>query len=742
MLVPLVAALALAADPRPELLELQQAGRAAEALVVTERTLAERPAEAHRLGLDYLRGHLLDLLGRPRDAVAAFGEAITHTPPLAFYSRFRLAQEQASLGHPEVAAGLIATAAAEAPSSSPLLTEALALLGRMLKRGGDCRLLDGLGMRNAGERRALLLSNALCALQAGQREYARSLLLRLLEETRKDDPARTAAERLDALGVEREQGKMPRLVGLTYHEHGDYRRAVVLLRRGWVLGTPGGNEETEARFALARAHFALANYGPAAVLFGEIAEQARQGGDPRRRARALFEQARAYDLLGQGALARTSYRQAFLADPGGEPAGAVLLAALQLALRQRDEATVGELFDLLASRWPWREQAARAALSRAVADLVQGRRDRAGRRLDQAAAWGGRDERLEVAFWRGRLAELAEDADAAVDHYLNACRADLYHPLAQAAQARLRGPGLARAAAAAGRRLAAGRRGDDLYGGWILLGDGDPTGRAARRALTQQLLEDPATAAFLRFAEMPVAEWPLWRASLTRPEEILLGLGLWQEGAPAVRSHFPPTSPALAFTGARQLAHAGQFGRSIQLAEALRQRTPSRLPLAWQPAAYRMLLFPDAYRGEIEAQARARRTDPRLLAALVREESRFDPRARTGPSARGLTQLALPVARRLANRPDLSPEDLERPEVALAVGAAHLAELSAAVDGSLPATVAAWQVGTGQARLWLAACTSSDIAEYYSQVGSEETRAYLRRVLGSWAQYHQRLGPG
>ena len=46
---------------------------------------------------------------------------------------------------------------------------------------------------------------------------------------------------------------------------------------------------------------------------------------------------------------------------------------------------------------------------------------------------------------------------------------------------------------------------------------------------------------------MPPGGWPLWRQPLTSPEEVLLALGVWEEGSPAVGEHFPVAAPALAF---------------------------------------------------------------------------------------------------------------------------------------------------------------------------------------------------
>ncbi|MBV8201821.1 MAG: hypothetical protein JOZ15_14455, partial [Acidobacteria bacterium] len=154
-------AAAAGADPRPILAALQLANRTREALVLVQEEQAERPAAGRQIGLDFLRGHLLEQLGRPADSVPAFVDAISATPKLALHSRYRLAAEQMRLGHPEVAAGLLATGLAAQPSS-PLAPEAVRLLVQSLARGGDCRLLRGFHLRPLAtpERRELQLAQA------------------------------------------------------------------------------------------------------------------------------------------------------------------------------------------------------------------------------------------------------------------------------------------------------------------------------------------------------------------------------------------------------------------------------------------------------------------------------------------------------------------------------------------------------------------------------------------------------
>ncbi len=739
MLATLTLALAVTvADPRPALVELQLSGQPREALAQVDRELAEHASAARRMGLDYLRGHLLDLLGEPALASEAFGAAMSAAPSLALHARYRMALDQERMRHPEVAAGLVASVVVAQPSA-PLLGDAVRLLVRTLEHGGDCRLLRGLSPERfpALERRVLLLAEGDCALRGGLRELARNLYVRLLQENQEDDPGRLAAERLAGLVSEEERGRTPMLLGLAFHRHRDLERALRHLRLALVgRGSLSELEALEARYAQARSHFWQERYSPAALLFGEIAESART---PVERARALYHQARSYELPGHWSLASKSFRLAYLSDPRGEWSAPSLLAALRLDWRGGREADAAALYELLLGRREWRDQAFRAALFLASSDIVRGRRDRVRSWLGQAVPETPED-RIELAYWRGRLAELDRNAPAAVAAYLDAIRLDLWHPLAQAALRRLAAPALAPTAEAVGRRLGAASDPASLYGSWILLGSSEPAGLAARRRLRQVLLADRDTKPFLRLYQVPVESWPIWKKILTRPEETLLALGLWREGVPAVRAHFPVSDPALAYTASLLLARHGEHERSILQAEALRLRLPPRLPLEMMSQNFRQLLYPLPYQSAIVTQGRLRGVDPALLAAIIREESRYDHQALSPAAARGLTQLTLPTALRVAAQIDagrISPEDLYRPEVSAALGAAWLGTLLKELQGIDFLAVAAYDAGGPQARLWRSWSYSPEMEEFFSKVGFRETRGYLRRVLTSRAQYSE-----
>lgn len=733
---------ASAADARLPVVALALGGDRAGALRAVERALKTEPEAAHAAGFSYLRGRLLDQLGRLPEAAGAYAEAMGSEPALREHARFRLAEAEARLGHPEVAAGLAATLLGE-PAPASLLAPATRLLRQSLSKGGDCRLLRGLDLKRlpAWERRQMQLVSADCQSRARgaggpNPRGAPELLLALLDEDRADNAALDAAHRIAAVTDFTRDGRTSRLLGLAFHSHREFTRSTPHLQSALAAAAferLSSAAEYDLRYALARNHFWEGRYPAAASAFRELAAGTA---DPARRSQALYQQARSHELAAEDAAAARTFLAAYQAQPRGENAPVALFALARLEfLAQREQAAFDAL-RALGGVPAWRATTGRAALFFATSDLVQGRSDRAGAWLSQAAAAGA--DKSEVAYWRGRWAEAQGASTSAVQHYLEALRADPFHPLAVSARARLASSALVGPARALGLRLASGKSIRELYGSWLLLGSQHPRGGAAIAAVLGFLRADALAAPFLNVAPVPPQEWRLWRAALTQPEERLLALGLFDEGAAAVLRHFPASNPRLALTGAAELARAGEPNRALYVAEVVAQRVPARLPADLLPWEFRKLLYPLPWADLIAGQASLRKVDPHLLAAILREESRFDRRALSAASARGLAQFVLPTARRLAPSigvGNLQPADLERPEISIALAAAYLADLDRELGGAAAATVVAYNAGEAQARLWRRYCRSAEPEELFSKITFKETRAYLTRVLRSRQQY-------
>ena len=732
---------AAAEDPRISLVELQIGRNHQEALQAVEKWLTDDPESARRLGLDYLRGHLLLLLDQRPEAQQAFATSIGATPALEAYSRYRLAREQYELDHPEVAAGLVATLLGSSPPRT-LAGPAMRLLERTIAEGGDCRLLGNLNRQRFSRRdgRRLALIRAECSARQGDRVAAERQLLELLEESQNDDIALVAAARIADWLPEDKGARSHLLIGLSFYQHREFSDAIQHLARALVRLPSASNissrEAFECRYALARSHFWQERYAPAAAAFGSLLKTTQ---NPTRRAQVIFQRARSLELGGAWEQATLAFDQAYRLDPSGRWAEAALIGHMRLQWLAGNETEALATFEKLMARRKV-DTASRALLFLASSELVKGQTERASSWLTRASQLSPRPSQ-ELEYWRGRLEEERQQPIEAVTHYLNAVRVNPYDPFGTAALGRLTTGSLAQVARAAAARLASSNRHDDLYASWLILGDSHLQGNRARSKLEQRLWSDQAAIPYLRMAREPTADWPLWQAQLRQqPEEMLLALGIFEEGASVVLQHFPVAEPRLAFTGSVMLAQSGETRRALYIAEILGKRIPDRVPAQLLPSAYRRLLFPFGYSYLILSETQRQGVDPHLLAAIIREESRFDPEAFSGASARGLTQFILPTARRVAEKAGIGPiqpHDLERPEIAITLGAAYLRELSEEFEGSLHQVIAAYNAGEPQAALWRRYCLSDEPEELLTKVAFRETRGYLTKVLTSREHYRE-----
>ncbi len=756
------------ADPRIEIVRLQLELEPAKALQRVEGNLGSQRAKT--LGFPYLKGRLLLEEGRRAEAADAFADALSDSPKLRPWASFHLAKIREAEGRYEIAAGLAATLLGSKPPTT-LIGPTVDLLQRSLAVAGDCRVLKGLGglRLEDADRRRLRLAQASCARRSEDLQEEQVLLAELLRENPRDDPAIVAAERLSEL-VDPEEAETRWLldIGSAYYHHRDFEKAVALLERALArpdilaAGTPEGRRSRRAehpildhRYDLGRSYFWLRQYRKAAAVFGGLAEQATTDSF---KAKALFQQARCFELAGSlfepnseteldeatlrdWTSAAESFAAVTRANPDSGWSSAALVGRLRLSFLLGKTTDANAALGTL-KRSGRAENYSRALIFLAASDLVRGRHQSSKTHL-QAVQRAGRIPDQELTYWLGRSAELDGRPKDAVDAYLEVVAKNPYHPFGEAARARLELESLRSHAIEAGEWLAAGPDPASLYKAWLVFGPRDPRGETAHRVLIEKLTADAETKPYMTMSRVPVADWPLWQRPLLQPEELFLGLGLFHEPATPVLRHFPIGEPSLAFTGSSVLAARGATQRSLYIAEILRKRMPDELPEELLPTAYREQLYPFRYSYLILREASKQQVDPYLLAGLIREESRFDADAFSGASARGLTQFIFPTAREIAERLDMkpiSPRDIHRPEVAVALGAGYLRQLAEELDGDLSTMIAAYNAGEPQANLWKRYCYSDEPAEYWSKVAFRETRNYVRKVLTSRAHYRQLYG--
>ncbi len=165
------------------------------------------------------------------------------------------------------------------------------------------------------------------------------------------------------------------------------------------------------------------------------------------------------------------------------------------------------------------------------------------------------------------------------------------------------------------------------------------------------------------------------------------------------------------------------------------------LPLDSAPRRYWELLFPLPYRAELTRDARDRDLDPYLLAGLIRQESEFNPQARSRANALGLTQVRPVTGREFARKMGIrqfNSNQLYQPAVNLKIGSSILRSMLDQHGGNSEQTLAAYNAGPARAAEWLAWQNYREPAEFVESIPFTETRDYVQAVLRN-ADIYRRL---
>lgn len=137
--------------------------------------------------------------------------------------------------------------------------------------------------------------------------------------------------------------------------------------------------------------------------------------------------------------------------------------------------------------------------------------------------------------------------------------------------------------------------------------------------------------------------------------------------------------------------------------------------------------------------------DRELVLALVRQESGFNPQARSPAGARGLMQIMPDTASFIARDGKLNADTRNRlyePEVNLMLGQRYIDILMKdnAVGGDLFRMVVAWNAGPGNLGKWMKSVQHhDDPLLFIESVPSPETRNFVERVLTNYWVYRQRF---
>ncbi len=191
-----------------------------------------------------------------------------------------------------------------------------------------------------------------------------------------------------------------------------------------------------------------------------------------------------------------------------------------------------------------------------------------------------------------------------------------------------------------------------------------------------------------------------------------------------------PTDPRLRDFVLAELQRTGSWYEAIEIAVRLEKRG------SLDPSMTERLRYPRAYWDLIAPAASGETLDPYLVLALVRQESLFNPQARSVSDARGLMQLMPSTAERVGPSAGVvqASFNLYDPSLSVRVGTAYLKNLFDMFGGDPFKAVAAYNAGEHAVQQWNAKYPGDD-DQWVENIGFRETRDYVKRVIGGLREY-------
>lgn len=719
-----------------------QSAGSADLVALLSRIEAEQPDLYRKWSLAYLHARALVAEDEGGEAAAKLAPFLEEGHPF----RARALYHRASIAEGEEASRYRTLLVTDHPDSiyfDAAVDEELAYLSERDEPEPLIDFASKVAPAASTERRREMSSRIVEALaDEGQLDAAFSRGLALLDGSISDDAADRVARALDRPEiVARLTPEQLAMFGETFQRHRHYERAIAYLRLALQR-----RYSDDLQFALGRSHFGHENFEESQAVYLRGAERTQ---DANFRSTFFFHAARSAQLRGDDRAAEELMTRA-IAVKGKFPATtAALTQRIRTRLHQRRFAEAASDLALL-RRIAGNERAILdGALAYGVGMLGAGNPKAAIEALSSIPRNLRNDyDDAEIAYWYARALE-ESDPRGSFNAYLDVLRAEVPTHFAYLSRARLDSPAMAPKVARelalreaevaelmAAKKYEAAKR---LQTDRILLSSRD---RAAQlKTLAAIYGELPP---YRRVLELAPAELPRFPdVDASDPSALLMAMGLHDEAVPAIEERWGLRPMSDALTRSYALNLAGASRESIYAIEVMMKSVPDDFHPDLLPSVVRQLLYPRYFYPYITQDAERYAVDPALLLSIMREESRFNPRAKSQAAARGLLQFIITTARdigRAVGLVDVTPEDLYDPRIIIRLGAKYVSELGEQLGGDRYRIVAAYNAGPKQSALWsrLQAAPGDDY--FLTAVNFDETKHYVRKVMNSYQRYREIYG--
>ncbi|MBC8122879.1 MAG: transglycosylase SLT domain-containing protein [Gemmatimonadaceae bacterium] len=190
--------------------------------------------------------------------------------------------------------------------------------------------------------------------------------------------------------------------------------------------------------------------------------------------------------------------------------------------------------------------------------------------------------------------------------------------------------------------------------------------------------------------------------------------------------------PLGSLTDAILRARNGEYQRSIN--QAVRSLVDTPDSQAWEQA------YPLFFEASLRRWSDVRGLNPLLVAALIRQESRFEPAIRSRSGAVGLMQV-MPATGRWIAAQESGTSDLSKPGDNLRLGTWYLDYTHRKWNGSSLLAIASYNAGPGNVSRWVREIPTSDPETFIERIPFRETRFYVVNVYENYWNYLRLYSP-
>jgi soluble lytic murein transglycosylase len=155
---------------------------------------------------------------------------------------------------------------------------------------------------------------------------------------------------------------------------------------------------------------------------------------------------------------------------------------------------------------------------------------------------------------------------------------------------------------------------------------------------------------------------------------------------------------------------------------------------------YPELVFPRPYKDQVNEMAAKTNLPASLIYSIMKQESGFNEKARSGADAMGLMQVVPGLAKQLSRKfevPFKKNDDLYDPAINIQIGSYELMEQVKRQNGQLSYVAAAYNAGPNALSGWIKNRKREDILEFIEEIPYDETRTYIKLISRNKAFYER-----